>query len=293
MNADVYALCEIQKGDSAPQMLVDALNKEVKKERFAYVSQGWSNGDTLSCGYVYRTDRVRPYGDLQYAYRDTNNLYHCRLVACGFEELSSGERFVLNINHLRSKRGMSEESNSKRMVNVDSLLVMLDKIEKEQVFGDTDVLLEYGGNDSDYNWQEIAEAPEKEHFPRTRLEVFEQVYERVINKIKEMGAIPLVLSLPPMDAERYFAFFSQKWEDGFRANVMRWLGGSTNTIMSGHELYNLATMRIAQRTGAQWIDVTSELLKEHNFRAYLCDDGIHPNEQGQRKMAEVILAAMR
>ena len=155
------------------------------------------------------------------------------------------------------------------------------------------VLLEYGGNDSDYNWQEIAEAPEKEHFPRTRLEVFEQVYERVINKIKEMGAIPLVLSLPPMDAERYFAFFSQKWEDGFRANVMRWLGGSTNTIMSGHELYNLATMRVAQRTGAQWIDVTSGLLKGHNFRAYLCDDGIHPNERGQRVIAEAVLQSLR
>ena len=155
------------------------------------------------------------------------------------------------------------------------------------------VLLEYGGNDSDYNWQEIAEAPEKEHFPRTRLEVFEEVYERVINKIKEMGAIPLVLSLPPMDAERYFAFFSQKWEDGFRANVMRWLGGSTNTIMSGHELYNLATMRIAQRTGAQWIDVTSGLLKGHNFRAYLCDDGIHPNERGQRMIAEAVLQSLR
>lgn len=155
------------------------------------------------------------------------------------------------------------------------------------------VLLEYGGNDSDYNWQEIAEAPEKEHFPRTRLEVFEQVYERVINKIKAMGAIPLVLSLPPMDAERYFAFFSQKWEEGFRANVMRWLGGSTNTIMSGHELYNLATMRVAQRTGAQWIDVTSGLLKDHNYRAYLCDDGIHPNERGQRMIAEAVLQSLQ
>lgn len=155
------------------------------------------------------------------------------------------------------------------------------------------VLLEYGGNDSDYNWQEIAEAPEKEHFPRTRLEVFEEVYERVINKIKAMGAIPLVLSLPPMDAERYFAFFSQKWEEDFRANVMRWLGGSTNTIMSGHELYNLATMRVAQRTGAQWIDVTSGLLKDHNYRAYLCDDGIHPNERGQRMIAEAVLQSLR
>ncbi len=155
------------------------------------------------------------------------------------------------------------------------------------------VLLEYGGNDSDYNWQEIAEAPEKEHFPRTRLEVFEEVYERVVCKIKQMGAIPLVLSLPPMDAERYFAFFSQKWEDGFRANVMRWLGGSTNTIMSGHELYNLATMRVAQHAGAQWIDVTSGLLKDHNFRAYLCDDGIHPNERGQRMIAEAVLVAIK
>ena len=155
------------------------------------------------------------------------------------------------------------------------------------------VLLEYGGNDSDYNWQEIAESPEKEHFPRTRLEVFEEVYERVICKIKEMGAIPLVLSLPPMDAERYFAFFSQKWEEGFRANVMRWLGGSTNTIMSGHELYNLATMRVAQRTGTQWIDVTSGLLKDHNYRAYLCDDGIHPNERGHRMIAEAVLQSLR
>ena len=155
------------------------------------------------------------------------------------------------------------------------------------------VLLEYGGNDSDYNWQEIAESPDKEHFPRTRLEVFEEVYERVVCKIKQMGAIPLVLSLPPMDAERYFAFFSQKWEDGFRANVMRWLGGSTNTIMSGHELYNLATMRVAQHTGAQWIDITSGLLKDHNFRAYLCDDGIHPNERGQRMIAEAVLVAIK
>ena len=155
------------------------------------------------------------------------------------------------------------------------------------------VLLECGGNDSDYDWRSIAQDPNGEHLPNTPLERFLAAYERVINKIKQIGAKPLVLSLPPMDAERYFAFFSQKWEEGFRANVMRWLGGSTNTIMSGHELYNLATMRIAQRTGAQWIDVTSELLKEHNFRAYLCDDGIHPNEQGQRKMAEVILAAMK
>lgn len=141
VDADIYALCEIQKGDSAAQMLVDAMNAYAKKERYAYVSQGWSNSDMISCGYIYRKDRVRPYGDVQYAYQDTNSHYHYRLVACGFEEMRSGERFVLNINHLRSKRGTGEESNAKRMANMDSLLVLLDRIEEEKVFGDVDVLL--------------------------------------------------------------------------------------------------------------------------------------------------------
>ena len=141
INADIYAICEIQKGDSAAEMLVRAMNERAKKVHYAYVSQGWSNGDTISCGYIYRTDRVRPYGDLQYGYHDPSSHYHYRMVACGFEEIKSGERFVLNINHLRSKRGTGDESNSKRMVNVDSLLVMLDKIEQEQLFGDKDILL--------------------------------------------------------------------------------------------------------------------------------------------------------
>ena len=141
IDADIYALCEIQKGDSAAQMLVDAMNKMAKKNLYAYVSHGWSNSDMISCGYIYRMDKVRPYGDLQYAYKDTTSHYRYRLMACGFEEIASGERFVLNINHLRSKRGTGAESNEKRMANVDSLLVMLDKIEQEQVFGDSDILL--------------------------------------------------------------------------------------------------------------------------------------------------------
>ena len=141
IDADIYALCEIQKGDSAAQMLVDAMNKMAKKNLYAYVSHGWTNSDMISCGYIYRTDKVKPYGEMQYAYQDTMSHYRYRLMACGFEQLTSGEKFVLNINHLRSKRGTGAESNEKRMANVDSLLVMLDKIEQEQVFGDSDILL--------------------------------------------------------------------------------------------------------------------------------------------------------
>ena len=141
IDADIYALCEIQRGDSAPQMLVDAMNAMVKKEKYAYVSDGWDDQDMIACGYIYRKDRVRAYGEIVHGYADTASHYHYRLVAMGFEELSTGEKFVLNINHLRSKRGTGAESNEKRMANVDSLLVMLDKIESEQIFDDADLLL--------------------------------------------------------------------------------------------------------------------------------------------------------
>ena len=62
IDADIYALCEIQKGDSAAKMLVDAMNKMARKTLYAYVSHGWANSDMISCGYIYRTDKVKPYG---------------------------------------------------------------------------------------------------------------------------------------------------------------------------------------------------------------------------------------
>ena len=163
----------------------------------------------------------------------------------------------------------------------------------DRLMGTEYVLLECGGNDSDYDWRAIAQCPDGEHLPNTPLERYVAAYERVINKVKEIGAKPLVLSLPPMDAERYFAFFSADWTQDSRDNVLKWLGGSTNTIMSGHEMYNLATLQVAQRTGAQWIDVTTAFVKERNYRSLLCDDGIHPNEQGLRKIAELILSALK
>lgn len=141
INADIYAICEIQRGDSAPQMLVNAMNKIAKNERYAYVSAGCDNQDMISCGYIYRKDKVKPYGEIVHGYADTASHYHYRLIALGWQEFSSGERFILNINHLRSKRGTGAESNDKRMANVDSLMVMLNKIQEQQLFQDEDILL--------------------------------------------------------------------------------------------------------------------------------------------------------
>lgn len=147
------------------------------------------------------------------------------------------------------------------------------------------VLMCYGGNDSDYDWCAIANSPKLEHHPKTPLRVFETTYARVINKVREMGYTPLILSLPPMEAQRYFDFFTRTFNEEQRKNVLKWLKGSVDTIWAGHELYNDAVKRVSALTDTQLIDITTPL---GNGASYLCADGIHPNLYGQATIAKII-----
>ena len=156
----------------------------------------------------------------------------------------------------------------------------------EQLNDATYVLMCYGGNDSDYNWKAIADAPKQEHLPKTPINVFEKKYVRIINKVREKGCTPIILSLPPIDAQQYFDFFTQTFADVQKSNVLKWLKGTVDTIWAGHELYNDAIKRIADATNTILIDVTKGL---GDGKAYLCHDGIHPNATGQYKIANIII----
>ena len=148
------------------------------------------------------------------------------------------------------------------------------------------VLMCYGGNDSDYDWKAIADHPDREHHPKTPLRIFEKTYARIVNKVRDMGYTPLVMSLPPMDAQQYFDFFTSTFTEEQKTSVLKWLKGSTETIWAGHELYNDAVKRIADATNSMLVDVTTSL---GNGKGYLCADGIHPNLAGQSKIASIIL----
>lgn len=154
------------------------------------------------------------------------------------------------------------------------------------------VLVEYGGNDSDYCWQQIADDPQGLHLPHTSIREFIAAYHSILASIVAAGAIPVMLSLPPMDADRYFNFFSQGWNQQQKENVISWLGGSTSHISAGHELYNMTAFKIANQENVRIIDITSDFLADRNYSEYLCEDGIHPNELGQARIADMIVREM-
>ena len=139
MHADVIACCEMQVGDKAPQLLLETLNKGGKK--YAYVTMPLENMDRIGGCFLYDTERVRPYAQPISAYHDTTDHYYARMFAVGFEEIATGERLIISVNHFKSKRpGRTQyDTNQRRMMNTDSLLAMLPKA--TELFGDEDILL--------------------------------------------------------------------------------------------------------------------------------------------------------
>lgn len=146
-------------------------------------------------------------------------------------------------------------------------------------------ILCYGGNDSDYNWRAIASNPRGEHHPKTSIGVFEKTYARIISKIRAAGIKPVVMSLPPMDSEKYYNFVTSVLSAEEKHNVGRWLKKGVSAIEAGHELYNDAVRRVAAKTDALLVDVSSAFKQPGGC---LCADGIHINAHGQEIIADLI-----
>lgn len=146
-------------------------------------------------------------------------------------------------------------------------------------------VVEYGGNDCSFRWNEVAENPDSAHKPLTLLDDFRKHYANLINRLKEKGANPVLLSLPLIDSTRYFKHIS----NGLNAdNILNWLGGDVSYIDRWHEMYNMAVWGLGSQCGVPVIDITSPFLLRKDYRDYLCDDGIHPNEEGHRIIADAI-----
>ena len=136
--ADLFALCEVEEGNKTPALLVERMNAKTRAGRYSWVESRTTDGDTIGVCYVYRTDRLLPYGETGYGYPE-ESVYGERFKIKGFEHRATGERFVVSLNHLRSKRGPAQRADSLRMLNmhvVDSLLQLAPAL-----YRDSDILI--------------------------------------------------------------------------------------------------------------------------------------------------------
>jgi len=149
------------------------------------------------------------------------------------------------------------------------------------------VLVEFGGNDCDYNWNEIAKNPEMEYKPNTDIYTFRETLLSMIDTLKNNHILPVLMTLPPLDPLKYFNWIAKE-DSTSEKNILHWLG-TKDRLFTWHNSYSKMITEVANETGTVLIDVRSEFLKHHDYTKFLCKDGIHPNIDGQSLIATVIL----
>lgn len=147
------------------------------------------------------------------------------------------------------------------------------------------VAIEYGGNDCDLNWAEVAQAPEKFHEAKVPLERFRQALIAFVRQVEKAGCIPLLVTPPPLDAQRFFDWVTK----GLDAEaVLKYLIDVQN-IYRWQERYAIAVRDAALITGCGVFDLRDVFLARRDVYDYLSLDGMHPNARGHELIAEAVL----
>lgn len=127
-NADVFAFCEVEAQPDVLEYLASAMNTKAGQENlYVALNDGivveWDDyyDNNIKAGYIYRSDKVQPYLGNYYAKGVTYYRNVMRIQA--WEELSTGERFTLSMNHFKAK--MDDASKAKRVENANWLVTAL------------------------------------------------------------------------------------------------------------------------------------------------------------------------
>lgn len=135
MNADIYALCEVEQGAPASQFLCDTLNALFGVSNLFAYTNGGSSLYQYSAGvtFIYRTDKIREVGSYIYPYPNYQGMKWRMGIQC-FEHKATGEKFNISMNHFWAK---IKKTDADREDNMSKLIDAL----PSAVSNDPDVLV--------------------------------------------------------------------------------------------------------------------------------------------------------
>lgn len=195
------------------------------------------------------------------------------------------------LERLQARFGLRFQNRSRFGITAQRGLRLMEKDLAEKTAGSTGgaggaddyAVIEFGGNDCDFNWAEVSASPAAQHAPFSPLDDFSEALMDMAALARRAGMTPVMMSLPPIDAERYLAFICRRGAS--RENILRWLGDA-QMIYRFHELYSRAAERVARDTGALLVDVRDRFLGRHGYRELIGLDGIHLTTAGYEVVYE-------
>lgn len=163
-----------------------------------------------------------------------------------------------------------------------------DNLSEKNTYMDGDdryTYLEFTGTDCDYNWGEISEEPFKDHSCRFSLESFKELWRSMIEKTIKLGKKPILLSLTPLNATRFFSWSTRDLDS---ESILEFFDHDIESLNEIHESYNSALYDLSKEYGTPIIDVYTDLAKALPHTDVFDYDGLHLNEKGQSVLKSII-----
>ena len=119
------------------------------------------------------------------------------------------------------------------------------------------VLIEFGGNDCDFNWQEVANNPQYNHQPKTPLNEFKNTLIEMIDILQQKNIKPILMNLPPIHSKLYYDWIRRDIANG--DNILEFLG-DIEQITRHQSRYSNVIAEVANLKKVELVDVRSAFL---------------------------------
>ena len=121
--------------------------------------------------------------------------------------------------------------------------------------------------------------------PNTELPVFADTLHETLDALRQGGVQPVMMTLPPIDGERYLSFLCR--DNLRRDRILSWLG-EPQMIYRHQELYADTAAEIALRENIPLIPVRQTFLCNHRLSQLIAADGIHLTMPGYERLFDTL-----
>ena len=185
----------------------------------------------------------------------------------------------LGLSAIASRYGISVQNFSKLGCTITKAWFYVQKM-----FAKIDadmVLMNFGGNDCDFNWASIAESPLNVHMPNTEIGEFSATYGRIVDHVKARRRMPVLSTLVPVQKDKYIDYICRRGNLD-RKNVNLWMENNSIDLDSLQGAYSDTVRSVAASREIPILDLRSAFISQGNPDAFMSEDGIHPNARGQK-----------
>lgn len=117
--------------------------------------------------------------------------------------------------------------------------------------------------------------------PKCTPEAFKRNMKKLVEKVRELGAIPLIVTTNPLDVDVFYQSQGQSPDLYGGRDILAWL-----------DTYNEAAREVANELSCDLIDVRAAC-DEYSVKQVVKPDGIHLSETGNKVFADTISAYLK